>query len=150
MTDAAPAVSSAPSGAAHRARLAAAARAAGGGRGGQLVGPGPRFAALCAPPPWLLLPHAEQLALAERAALSDAAPGLARCLDGRVLGPLADAFGDEALDEALRAATPDQTATPTTLSAIRANGAALLADAVRGAPRAAARLGAAYEARGAA
>lgn len=146
----------ASSGAAFRARIAAAGAASGAARGALIAGACPGFAQLCAPPPWLLLPADERARLAERAALRLAAPGLARCLDGGVLGPLADAFGDEVLDaeltRALRAAegkdaaAPALPASPASLDAIRSRAAVLLSEATRGEARADAQMNAAMAA----
>ena len=122
----------APSGKAFRARIVAAGAASGAGRGALLAGACPAFHQLCTPPPWLVLPEHERMALAERAALSLAAPGLARCLDGRILGPLADAFGDETLAAVLDGAVPDEGAPPMPLERVRERAVRLLADATCG------------------
>ena len=121
----------AETGRAARAQLAAAARAAGGGRASAMTR-GPSFAKLCAPPVWLTAAPAERERLGALAALLSVAPTLRTCVDGRVLGPLADAFGDEALEAALQAPGEEAAATAPTPEALRKAGAGLLSRAVAG------------------
>ena len=121
----------AETGRAARAQLAAAARAAGGGRASAMTA-GPSFADLCTPPVWLTAPPEERERLGGLAALLSVAPRLRACVDGRVLGPLADAFGDDALEAALQSHGEATAATAPTPEALRKAGAGLLSRAVAG------------------
>lgn len=122
----------AETGRAARAQLAAAARAAGGGRA-SAIRPGPSFAELCAPPPWLTASPDERARLGALAALLSVAPSLRACVDGKVLGPLADAFGDDALEAALQAETDEEVAvTAPTPDALREAGKGLIGRATSG------------------
>ena len=126
----------AETGTAARAQLAAAARAAGVGRASGLMA-GPCFAELCTPPAWLTAAPPERERLGALAALLSVAPSLRRCVDGKVLGPLADAFGDDALEAALQhgdeeALQDDVSANHPTPDALRAAGQALLGRAAAG------------------
>ena len=90
------------SGAARRARLVHVARACESGRARRVAGGGVPFARLAAPPAWLR-PEGREAAPAMMGLLT-VAPALRLCVDGRVLGPLAERFGDAALEAALGAA----------------------------------------------
>lgn len=54
-------------------------------------------------PAWLRLPHAAQARLAERVALVATGPQLARSIDGRLLGDIAERVGEPVLDAVLAA-----------------------------------------------
>jgi hypothetical protein len=131
-------MSESQSGSAYRARLAAAGRAAGSARGAALAGPRPSFEALCVPPVWLTLVEDERRQVAGLAGLLEQAGTLACCVDGRILAPLAEAFGEDALD-AVMARGGDAPAGPSaelTPDALRARGDAILAAASSGDPEA--------------
>ena len=96
------------------------------------------FSQLCAPPAWLSEDAEAQARLGALGVLVGIAPRLAGCIDGRVLGPLADAFGDDALEAALAAPPePEPMDTAVTPAAIRAAGAGLASAALGGDARAA-------------
>ena len=103
----------APNGVAARARLAASARGVRRGRGDGLRGGGPSFSALCAPPAWLATDAEVRARIGVAGALLRAAPALRRMIDGAVLGPLAEAFGEDLLGAVLEAEDgPDRTGSP--------------------------------------
>lgn len=85
-----------------RARLCAAAPQ-GRVRGRSLAGTAITFSDLCAPPAWVTASREEGLRLGALGALLTVAPDLRSCIDGAVLAPLADAFGDDVLEAALDA-----------------------------------------------
>ena len=116
-----------------RARLIAAARSAAIGRGAGLRGDAPSFSQLCEPPAWLSAPEADRTRIGGLAALLTIAPRLARSVDGRVFAPLADAFGDDALERALQAdAVEAASETPADVVSLMKAGRTISADAVRG------------------
>ena len=121
------------SGAAMRARLVAAGRAAGGGRASAFASRAVSFARLCEPPTWLSASDDERGDIAALAALLTVVPTLSGVISGNVFGPLAEAFGDETLDAALEAEIDLRPSNlPPEPIALRQAGADLLAAALRG------------------